>query len=124
MNAREEYMDILTGLINATDAGKLTWKRQNPTTLYLERRTASGELAVISLQKVQNRTRDRQTGRIRAIETYVFTVKNVSNKEFIIQIDSNEDGDFQDILGNLFNLSNYRIEKSNIDFLRGIFDDL
>ena len=126
MDAKQEYINIITEFINKTSAGNLKWKKQNPTTLYLETKGNLEETAVISIQKIQERKRERVGNRINTtnVEYYVFSVKKPLSKELVIQIDSSNDKSYDGILKELFQVADYRIEKRSIDFLRGIMDNL
>lgn len=126
MDAKQEYIEIINEFINKTEAGKIKWKRQNSTTIYVETLSESQEKVLISLQKVQDRVlkRDRQRAYYKQTTSFLFTVKNASNNELIMQIDSTNQEEYEKYLDELFKIANYRIEKKNIDFLRGIMDNL
>lgn len=126
MDAKQEYLNIIKEFIDKTVAGNLKWKKQNPTTLYLETKGGYEEAAIISIQKIQERQRFRVDSRIKTsnLEYYVFSVKKPSSKELVLQIDSSSDNSYDDILSDLFQVANYKIEKRSIDFLRGIMDNL
>tara|TARA_R110000850_G_scaffold183652_4_gene309246 strand:+ start:604 stop:993 length:390 start_codon:yes stop_codon:yes gene_type:complete len=126
MDAKQEYIIIITEFINKTSAGNLQWKKQNPSTLYIETVAGGNEPAVISIQKIQERRRERVEDRVRTtnVEYYVFSVKKPLSKELVIQIDSSSDKSYHGILSELFQVADYKIEKRSIDFLRGIMDNL
>lgn len=126
MDAKQEYINIIKEFVSKTSKGNLKWKKQNPTTLYLETESNLEEKTIISLQKIQERKRERIDAKmvIKNVEYYVFSVKKPNAKELVIQIDSSNERTYHEYLKNLFNIADYRIEKRSIDFLRGIMDKL
>lgn len=106
MNVIEEYKDAIIHLINASQDGSIAWTKQNPTTIYYEMETASGQKAIMSIQQVRQ---DRGF--------YVFTVKNASKKEIVISIDSSKRTEFRGMLDELYHVANYSIERRSLNFL-------
>ena len=87
MKISEEYKKVIIQLIEASQSGKISWTKQNPTTIYQELKTASGALAIMSIQQIRV---DRGH--------YIFTVKNASKKEVVVSIDSNKNREFSGML--------------------------
>lgn len=118
-------MGIITELINKTNNEGLKWIRQNPTTLYINTRGPEGTKAVISLQKVISRRVGRVGDKIiRSAISFVFSVKNISSNELVVQIDSNVKGNYQEPFSELFGIANYSIEKRSIDYIKGVLGNL
>jgi len=130
MNLKEEYQKIIAEFIEATKSGKLNWKKQNPTTVFIET-ISNTDKAIISLQKVVVRggTTVVRTGVQRVVRretqvNFVFTVKNATSNELVIQIDTGTDPTFKERLAELFNACEFNTEKKNMDFLKGIISGL
>lgn len=113
MKILEEYSKVITKLIDATENGKVNWKRQNPTTIFYESMTKSGEKALISIQSVGPKQ----------LENYVFNVQNASKNEMIVSINTMPNRNFQGMLSKLYDRALYSIEQKSIDFLNDIISD-
>lgn len=128
MSMIESYKELISGFIDATQSEKIVWKKQNPTTFFVE--TNSGtERALVSIQKVELsngpivRTADGHIKR-RPNIGFLFTVKNESMGELVIQINSLKDADYLPLLSRLYEISEFSTERKNIDFLKGIIDGI
>lgn len=109
MEIIQEYKNAVVELIEATHRGAINWTRQNPSTLYIEMKTASGATAIMSIQQVRP-----ERG------YFVFNVRNASDKEMVISIDSSKNHDFRGMLDELYHVANYSVEKRSLDFLNDI----
>lgn len=114
MRINEEYKQIIIQLIEATDTGRINWKRQNPATLFYEKITRNGEKAIMSIQTVG----PRQRGQI------VFNVQNSTKNEIVVSIDSAANQEFRSMLDELFDKALYSVEKRSLDFLRDIISEI
>lgn len=114
MNERvkQEYQQIINRLLTATDAKRLNWKRQNPTTFYFDK-----DDAIISLQKLQGHNT------FRIMSNYVFMIKK-KNGEIALQINTSNEDIFQTLLQQLYDRIEFNIESENLDFLKGLIDDI
>lgn len=129
MDAKKDYLDLINEFIRKTSEGILSWKKQNPTTLYLESKVSEDETAVISIQKLQTSRKIRVGTSNMSYKNitsshYLFTVKRGQNKDLVIQMDSSSDKDYEPALKELFEAAKYTIEKKNIDFLKNLMDNL
>jgi hypothetical protein len=114
MRVNEEYKQVIIRLIEATEEGKINWKRQNPATIFYEKITRNGEKAIMSIQNVGPRERGQ----------LVFNVQNATKNEIVISIDSMANSEFREMLFDLFDRAMYSIEKRSLDFLRDIISEI
>lgn len=110
MQGTLQYIENIRKLIDATNSGKIQWKKQNATTLYFETKTSKGEKSVVSLQIIE----DTWVG-----DFILFQITNSTTKETILSLESTN-LELKQIIAELYNSANYSIEKKGINF----FDDL
>ena|SRR5688572_13781976 len=128
MNLQEAYKQIISDFIEATKSENIVWKKQNPTTYFVEALSKDSQ-AIVSIQKVITKITSVKTsmGQIvkrNPITNYLFTVKNPTTKENIINLDTNQEGEYLQALNELFNLIEYNFEMRNIEFLKGIIENI
>ncbi len=111
MEASKEYISIINGLIKATNEGKLTWKRENPSTFFCQKKTSRGETAIISIQYIGPSMRNY----------FIFNVKNASINEIVLNIDTMLNREFVEILQKLYRIVESSVDKRAIDFLQDLF---
>lgn len=114
MKINEEYQQLIYQLIEATELGRINWKRQNQTTIFYEKITRNGEKAIISIQTVGPRERGQ----------LVFNVQNSTKNEMVVSIDSMFNTEFKGLLLDLFERAMYSIEKKSLDFLKDIISEI
>jgi hypothetical protein len=112
MTTEDIYIETLKKLTEFTRIGKIKWKRQNLSTLYLEQFAVNGQMAVLSLQRIT----------ISGVYYYIFTIKNTSRNEISLNIDTTKEYNYQLFVADLYSAALLSVENDSLNFLSDLMD--
>lgn len=115
----KQIEDILREYIKVTNEGKLQWRKQNATTLFVDKQHDDGTMDIVSIQLVDP-----------LVDNYVFNVKR--NGEIVIEINTSifiaiglntVSTETKQLIKQLFDAVKSSLDRKGFDILTGFIND-